>query len=87
VGRRRRCSQRRGEWIWGKFQIRALRWTIEGEEWFTEFVMIRRNRGCFQFIASDQAYHEFWIENKVTVARIFYGGQLIMARGRELFQG
>jgi hypothetical protein len=49
--------------------------------------MIRRNRGCFQFIASDQAYHEFWIENKVTVARIFYGGQLIMARGRELFQG
>ena len=87
VGRRRGCSRRHEEWIWGKFQIRALRWTIGGEEWFNEFVTSRRNRGCFQFIDSGQAYHEFWIEIKVTAARIFYGGRLTVACGRELLQG
>jgi hypothetical protein len=71
MGRRRGCSRQRGEWIWGKFQIWALQWTIGGEVWFTEFVMSRRNRGCFQFIDSGHAYHEFWIEIKVTVTRIF----------------
>jgi hypothetical protein len=87
VGRRRGCSRRCGERIWGKFQIRVLRWVIGGEEWFTEFVTSRRNRGCFQFIDSGQAYHEFSIKIKVTAARIFYGGRLTMACERELVQG
>jgi hypothetical protein len=50
VGRRRGCSRRCGERIWGNIQIRALRWTVGSEKWFTGFVTSRRNRPRQQFI-------------------------------------
>jgi hypothetical protein len=65
VGRRRGSSRRRGEWIWEKFQIRVLRWLFGGEEWFTEFVTSRRNRGCFQFIDSGQAITNFGLRSRL----------------------
>jgi hypothetical protein len=59
VGRRRRCSRWRGEWIWEKFQIRALWWTIGREEWFTGFITSRRNRSMHQFIEDGREEGEF----------------------------
>jgi hypothetical protein len=50
---------RRGEWIWEKFQIRALQWTIGHEEWFTGFVTSRWNRPRHQFIENDREEGEF----------------------------
>jgi hypothetical protein len=38
----------------GKFQIRALRWTIGREEWFTRLVTSRWNRPRHQFIEDDR---------------------------------
>jgi hypothetical protein len=87
VGRRKGYSQRCGDRIWGKIRIRALRWTIGSEEWFTGFVTSRRNRGCLQFIDFSQVYREFWIEIELTVAGIFYSGLLTVARKRETDQG
>jgi hypothetical protein len=59
VGRWRRCSRQRGEWIWGKFQIRALRWTIGREEWFTWFITSRRSRPRHQFIEDGREEDKF----------------------------
>jgi hypothetical protein len=43
----------------GGFQIRALRWTIGREEWFTWFVTSRRNRPRHQFIEDGCEEGEF----------------------------
>jgi hypothetical protein len=59
VGRRRGCSRRCRERIWGKFQIRALRWTIGREEWFIGFVTSRWNRLRHQFIEGGHEEGEF----------------------------
>jgi hypothetical protein len=59
VGRWRGCSRRCGERIWGKFQIRALRWMIGHEEWFIGFITSRRNRPRHQFIEDDREEGEF----------------------------
>jgi hypothetical protein len=59
VGRWRGCSRQCREPIWGKTQIKALRWTIESEEWFTGFVTSRRNRPRHQFIEDDHEEGEF----------------------------
>jgi hypothetical protein len=56
---RRDVSQWRRQPIWGKILIRALRWTIGSEEWFTGFVTSRRNRSRHQFIEDDRKEGEF----------------------------
>jgi hypothetical protein len=59
VGRRRGCSRRCGERIWGKIRIRALRWTIGSEKWFTGFVTSRWNRPRQQFIEDGREEGKF----------------------------
>jgi hypothetical protein len=43
----------------GKSRIRALRWTIGREEWFTGFITSRWNRSRHQFIKNGREEREF----------------------------
>jgi hypothetical protein len=43
----------------GELQIRALRWTIGREKWFTRFITSRRNRSRHQFIEDSHEEGEF----------------------------